>query len=77
MCSFVLDARLSPAISFARAPSSSVTATVVIARPGVGGGRVTPVGRIPFQELPSSLEVASKGLGRRSSKPILGIYEAI
>jgi hypothetical protein len=34
-------------------------------------------GRIPSQMRPSTLKVASGGIGRRSSKPILGVSEAI
>jgi hypothetical protein len=36
MWSFILDAGSSPAISFACAPSSLVSASVVTTRPGVG-----------------------------------------
>ena len=77
MWSFVLYAGSSPAISFACAPSSLASASVVTTRPGVGVGRVLLCGRIPPPESPSSLEVASGGLGTRSSKPHPGIYEAI
>jgi hypothetical protein len=59
------------------APTGLALASVVTTRPGVGGGRVTAVGRIPPHELPSTLKVASGGLGKRSPKPILGISEAI
>ena len=71
MWTFVLDAGSSPAISFACAPTRSASASVVTTRPGVGGGRVTAVGRIPSQMRPSTLKVASGRLGRRSSKPHL------
>jgi hypothetical protein len=67
MWSFDLDAGSSPAIVFACATDSLRSATVVTTRPGVGDGRVVADGRIPSQTMPSTLEVALKGLGRGSS----------
>jgi hypothetical protein len=73
---FVLAAGSSPAIVLACATTSSASATVVTTRPG-GGMSSSAVGPISSQTMPSTLEVALGGLGRRSSQPHLGISEAI
>jgi hypothetical protein len=77
MWTFVLDAGSSPAVMLACATTGSAMPSVVTTKAGRRCRLSSAVGRIPSPTMPSTLEVALEALGRRSSKPRLGLSEAI